>query len=188
MNVNINQNTPLYAGSILTLTCTVTIDFYVDKSGSIIVAIEWSSLRNISGNRYSITPTLNSGNIYTSNLNISHLETQDSGIYTCSVTVSGGDYVHQADASNSISITVDQKNITGMRTHSHQSPYMTILFPFCVASNSVEPIATPVVIIASVFVILIATALIICILRYVFYSQNISVVEYIADTTGIREC
>ena len=114
VNVNINQNTPLYAGSILTLTCTVTLDFYVDESGSIIVAMEWSNLRNISGNRYSITSTLNSGNIYTSNLTISHLETQDSGIYTCSVTISGGDYVHQADASSSISITVDQKNITGV--------------------------------------------------------------------------
>ena len=127
VNININQNTPLYAGSILTLTCTVTLDPYVDESGSIIVAIEWSSLRNISGNRYSITPTVYSSSIYTSNLTISHAETQDSGIYTCSVTVSGGDYVHQADASSSISITVDQKEITSVciyLTYSHPSPYM----------------------------------------------------------------
>ena len=114
VNIIKNPNPRLYAGSILTLTCTVTLDFYVDESGNIIVEIEWSSLRNISGNRYSITPTVNSNSIYTSNLTISHLETQDSGIYTCTVTVTGGVYVQPADASNSISITVDQKKITGV--------------------------------------------------------------------------
>ena len=127
VNININQNAPLYAGSILTLTCTVTLDSYVDESGNIIVAIEWSSLRNILGNRYSITPTVNSGSIYTSTFTISHTETQDSSIYTCTVTVSGGDYVQHADASSSISITVDQKEITSVciyLTHSHPSPYM----------------------------------------------------------------
>ena len=58
---------------------------------------------------------------------------------------------------------------------------------FLVAGDSVVPIATPVVIIASVFVVLIATAVIICILKYVLNSQNISVVVYIADTIGVRE-
>ena len=105
----LNQNTPLYAGSVLTLTCTVTLDPYVDKSENIIVVIEWSGLRNISGDRYSITPAVNSNSIYTSNLTISHLETQDSGIYTCTVTVTGGQYVQPADVSHSISITVEMK-------------------------------------------------------------------------------
>ena len=109
MNINVNQNTPLSAGSIITLICTVTLDPYVDESGSIIVAIGWSGLRNISGNKYSITPTLNSSSIFTSNLTISHLETQDSGIYTCTVTVSGSEYVQQADVSHSRSITVEMK-------------------------------------------------------------------------------
>ena len=119
MNIAINQNVPLYTGSILILTCTVTLDPYVDESGYIIVAIEWSGLQNISGNRYSITPAVNSSSIYTSNFTISHLETQDSGIYTCTATVTGGDYVHQADANDSISITVDQKKITGVLSISH---------------------------------------------------------------------
>ena len=102
VNISLSQNPPLYTGSILTLTCTVTLDPYVDESGNIIVAIEWSGLRNISGNRYSITPAVNSNSIYTSNFTISHLETQESGIYTCTVTVTGGDYFQQADASHSI--------------------------------------------------------------------------------------
>ena len=112
MNIIKNQNTTLYPGSILTLTCTVTLDPYVDES--ITVAIEWSSLRNISGNRYSITPTVNSNSIYTSNFTVGHLETQDSGIYTCTVTVAGGQYVQQTNASDSISITVDLKKIPGV--------------------------------------------------------------------------
>ena len=114
MNITISQTPPLYAGSILILSCVVILDPYVDESGNIIVAIEWSSLRNISGNRYSITPTVNSNSIYTSNLVISHLGTQDSDIYTCTLTITGGDYVQQANASDSISITVKQKKITSM--------------------------------------------------------------------------
>ena len=115
MNITLNQNPPLYAGSILTLTCTVTLDPYVDGSENITVAIEWSSLKNVSGKRYSITPTVNFSIIYASNLTISHLETQDRGIYTCTVIVTGGQYVQPADASNNISVTVDQKKITGIR-------------------------------------------------------------------------
>ena len=108
VNIIKNPNT-LYVGSTLTLTCTVTLYPYVDDSTNIIVAIEWSSLRNISGNRYSITPAVNSNSIYTSNLTIGHLETQDSGIYTCTVTVTGGDYILPADVSHSMSITVEMK-------------------------------------------------------------------------------
>ena len=115
MNITINQNTPLYAGSILTLTCTVTLDPYVDKSGNITVAIDWSGLRNISGNRYSITPTINSNSIYTSTFTISHLETQDSGTYTCTVTVTGGHYVRPAVASAGIGIIVNEMKQTGMQ-------------------------------------------------------------------------
>ena len=117
VNISINQSTPLYAGSILTFTCTVTLDLNVDES--IIVAIEWSDLRSISDNRYSITPTVDSNSIYTSNLTISYLETQDRGIYTCTVMVTGGQYVQQANASDSISITVDQKKITGVYNIPH---------------------------------------------------------------------
>ena len=160
MYITINQNTPLYAGSILTLTCTVTLDPYVDESGNIIVAIEWSSLRNISGNRYSITPTVNSNSIYTSNFTISHLETQDSGIYTCTVTVTGGQYVQQTNASDSISITVNQKKIPSVYIHltpSHPSPYMEC-FPFCVVGDSVVPIVTPVGVVAVVLIITITVA------------------------------
>ena len=118
VNIAINQNPPLYTGSILTLTCTVTLGPYVDKSGNITVAIEWSGQRNISSNRYSIiTPAVNSSSIYTSNLTISHIETQDSGIYTCTARVTGSDYVQQASASDIVSITVDEKKIKGMCTH-----------------------------------------------------------------------
>ena len=57
--------------------------------------------------------SVNSNSIYTSNFTISHLETQDSGIYMCTVTVTGGDYVWQANANDCLSITLDQKKITG---------------------------------------------------------------------------
>ena len=108
VNIILNLNAPLYAGNVLTLTCTVTLDPHVDN---IMVAIQWSG----PSNRYSITPIVNSSRIYTSNLTISHTETQDNGIYTCTVTITGGHYVQQAVASDSVSITVDEMKQTGMQ-------------------------------------------------------------------------
>ena len=109
------------------------------------------------------TPTGNSNSIYTSNFTISHLETKDSGIYTCTVNVTGGDYVQQADASDSISITVDQKKITGAcyihLIPQHPSPYIECFF-FCVAGDSVVPIVTPVGVVAVVLIITITLAVV----------------------------
>ena len=100
----------------------MTLDQYVENDEKTHIVIEWSGPKKVSED---VTPIKYSNNIYTSNLTISHLETQDSGIYTCTVTVTGGHYVQQTNASDSISITVDQKKITGVYIHltcSHPDP------------------------------------------------------------------
>ena len=47
----------------------------------------WSGHENIPEERYSITNTSDSGNIFTGNLTISPLADQDDGTYTCTGTV-----------------------------------------------------------------------------------------------------
>ena len=70
------------------------------------IVIEWSGPRNISGERYLITPTSGSGTNYTSTLTISHLTDQDDGTYTCNVTVTGTSNTYQATASDDAEIIV----------------------------------------------------------------------------------
>ena len=76
--------TPLYVGSSLTLTCTVTLDPNVDNNET--VTTTWSGPSNITGERHLVSATSSSGirqYTYTSSLRISPLTDQDNGIYTC---------------------------------------------------------------------------------------------------------
>ena len=97
-NVNIipNYTPPLYAGTGLTLTCTVTLDPNVDNGERVVT--EWSDLPGSSAS--------GSGSTYTDSLTISPLADLDDGTYTCTVTVTGGSNVQQVTASGDVTITV----------------------------------------------------------------------------------
>ena len=97
VTVTLNSTPPLYAGTGLTLTCTVTLDPNVDNGERVVT--EWSGPRDISGDRYSVTADNGS-------LTISPLADLDDGTYTCIVTVSGGSNVQQVTASDDVTITV----------------------------------------------------------------------------------
>ena len=85
--VTVTYATPLYVGSSLTLTCTVTLDPNVDNNET--VTTTWSGPSNITGERYLVTATSGSGSTYTSNLTIRYLANQDDGTYTCTGMVTG---------------------------------------------------------------------------------------------------
>ena len=104
MDVTLSHTAPLYAGTGLTLICTVTLDPNVDNNERVMT--EWSGLQNIPEERYSVTDISGSGSTYTRNLIISPLAEWDDGTYTCTVTVTGGSNVRQATASGSITVTV----------------------------------------------------------------------------------
>ena len=112
MDITLSRTDPLYAGTSITLTCTVTLDPNVDSGESVIT--EWDGLQDIPEERYSITGASGSGNTYTDSLTISPLADQDEGTYSCRVTVTGGSNVLQAtanDAVNSI-IVIGKFNIS----------------------------------------------------------------------------
>ena len=108
VNVTLNHTAPLYAGTGLTLTCTVTLDPNVDNGERVMT--EWSGLQDIPEERYSVTGTSGSGSTYNGSLTISPLADQDDGTYTCSVTVTGGSNVQPATASDDVTITVMGKS------------------------------------------------------------------------------
>ena len=104
VTVTLSHTPPLYTGINLTLTCTVTLDSNVDSGERVVT--EWSGLQDIPEDRYSVTAVNGSGTTYISSLTISPLAYQDTGIYTCTATVTGGRYVQPAMASNKININV----------------------------------------------------------------------------------
>ena len=104
IDVTLSHTAPLYAGTSLTLICTVTRDPNVDNGE--MVKTEWSGLQDIPEERYSVTGASGSGSTYAGSLTISPLADQDDGIYTCAVTVTGGSNVQQATASDDVTITV----------------------------------------------------------------------------------
>ena len=104
MDVTVSRTAPLYVGTSLTLTCTVTLDPNVDNGENI--TTEWSGPRDISGERYSETAASGSGSTYTGSLTIGPLADQDDGTYTCTGTITGGTNVQQATASDNVTINV----------------------------------------------------------------------------------
>ena len=106
MDVTLSHTAPLYTGTGLTLTCTMTLDPHVDNGESI--TTEWSGLQDIPVERYSVINAASgsSSSTYAGSLTVSPLADQDDGIYTCTVTVTGGSNVQQAIASDTVAITV----------------------------------------------------------------------------------
>ena len=105
MYITLSHTAPLYAGTGLTLTCTVALDHNVDNGEQVMT--EWSGLQDIPEERYSVTGASGSGSTYTGSLTISPLSDQDDGTYTCNVTVTGGNNVQEASASHNIAVTGD---------------------------------------------------------------------------------
>ena len=117
MTVSANRTAPLYAGTGLTLTCTVSLDSSVDTNVS--VSVTWTGPRPIPGERHSVMEASGSGGTYTGSLTISPLaEGQDDGQYTCSVAVSGGSSVLEATSSDSTTISVISKGIMSVQLKS----------------------------------------------------------------------
>ena len=115
MAISTNHTPSLYAGTSLTLTCTVSLHSSVDTD--VRVSVTWTGPRTIPGERYSVMEASGSGGTYTGSLTISPLaEGQDDGQYTCSVTVSGGGSVLEATGSDSTTINVTGKLHLCMQT------------------------------------------------------------------------
>ena len=72
-----SRTTPLYAGTSVTLTCTMTIHPNVDSGES--VMMRWTVPSTLSRNQYSDTGLHTSGKIYTRNITISPLLIKHSG-------------------------------------------------------------------------------------------------------------
>ena len=107
MDVTLSRSAPLYAGTSLTLTCTVTLDPNVNNNERVMT--EWSGPQSIPGDRYSVTPAMRarSSSSYTGSLTISPLADQnDDDTYTCTVTVIGGANVQPLTNSDDVTITV----------------------------------------------------------------------------------
>ena len=104
VDVTLNHTAPLYAGTGLTLTCTVTLDPNVDNGERVMT--EWSGLQDIPEEQYTVTGVSGSDSTYTGSLTISPLADQDDGTYTCTVTVTGGNNVQEATAIDDVIISV----------------------------------------------------------------------------------
>ena len=109
VDVTLSHTAPLYAGTGLTLTCTVTLDPNVDNGEKVIT--EWRGFQDFPEKRYSVTGTSGSGSTYTDSLTISPLADQDDGTYTCTVIVTGEINVLQATSRDDVTITVMSENI-----------------------------------------------------------------------------
>ena len=101
-----SHTTPLYAGTSVTLTCTMTLHPNVDSGES--VEMRWFVPGSLSSSQYSETGLHTAGNIYTRNITISPLLIRHSGRYVCSVTVTGRNVYH-ATRTGDIDITVMSK-------------------------------------------------------------------------------
>lgn len=102
VNISIvRYKTPLYAGTSLKFTCTVTLNQYVDNNENVI--IEWNGPRNIHGDRYLVTAASSSNNVYIGHLTIKALADQDDdNIYKCIAIITGGTTIQQDSGDLSI--------------------------------------------------------------------------------------
>ena len=85
--VSYNQSGPLFAGTTLTLTCTLSTNYGVDNDEA--VSTHWDHI--VPPERYSVTPAMRgSDGSYTGTLTISPLAEGDDGTLSCTGTVTGG--------------------------------------------------------------------------------------------------
>ena len=118
VTVTLSHTPPLYSGSSLTFTCTVTLDPNVDSGERVVT--EWSGLQDIPEERYSVTATSGSGSTYTGSFTISPLAYQDTGTYTCTGTITNA--LNETTASDNISINVNSESSLVMYTiHCHHN-------------------------------------------------------------------
>ena len=82
-----SRTTPLYAGTSVTLSCSMTLHPNVDSVQS--VWMMWFVASSLPKDQYSDTGLHTSGKTYTRNITISPLPTRHSGRYVCSVIVTG---------------------------------------------------------------------------------------------------
>ena len=101
--INLSPTGSLYAGTSLTLTCTMTLDPAVNNNEYI--NIEWSGHQSISEDIYTVSDIMRvSGSNYTATLIISPLAVQDDDVMiTCTATVIGGT---SATANDDVTINV----------------------------------------------------------------------------------
>ena len=108
--ITLGHTPPLYVGTSLTLTCSVTLDPNVNNNESVVT--EWNGPRQIAGDRYSVTPAMReSDSSYNGSLVVGPLTVQDDGMYTCTTTVTGGANVQSATAHGAVTITVMSKYV-----------------------------------------------------------------------------
>ena len=100
--------TPLYVGSSLTLTCTVTLDPNVDNDET--VTTSWSGPSDISGERHLVNNASNSDRTYTSSLTINPIVQQDNGTYIC-IGIIKGENEQQVTASANHTLFINRKTL-----------------------------------------------------------------------------
>ena len=101
MTIFRNRSGTLYAGTGITLTCTVTLGSGVNYDG-IAVSISWSGQeRLLPATRYLVTDAVEEpGDRFSTSLTISPLAYQDSGTFNCAATVSGGKIISATGGSS----------------------------------------------------------------------------------------
>ena len=101
-----SRTTLLYAGTSVTLTCTMTLHPNVDNGESVVM--KWTVPSSSKRNQYLDTSVHTSGKTYTHNITISPLLIRYSGRYVCSVIVTGRN-INEATSFSDINITVTSK-------------------------------------------------------------------------------
>ena len=105
VSVSLNRTGPLFAGTGLTISCTVTLDSSVNNNER--VTIDWG---DIPPERYSVSPVMRESDdgSYTGRLTISPLADEDDGTtLTCTGTVTGGTETQSSSSSDEVTITVE---------------------------------------------------------------------------------
>ena len=105
--VTATNTTPLYVGSSLTLTCTVTLDPNVDNDET--VTTSWSGLNHIDESRYHINNANNFDRTYTSSLIINPIVQQDNGTYIICTGIVKGENEQQVTASANHTLSINRK-------------------------------------------------------------------------------
>ena len=105
MVVSVNRTGPLYVGTGITLTCTVTLDMSVNNNET--VSIQWSDVEGMD-EVFRNNDTGLSDTQYTSNLIISPLTAEHAGVVNCTATVRGGSVNQIVSNSNVTVLNIDE--------------------------------------------------------------------------------